>query len=77
MLESASRGGGVPAPGGGGRFGAWTGGGVSPPGGCLLQGGWCLVQGGVPGPGGPGPGVSQHALRQTPLPPPLWTDARL
>ena len=29
-------------------------------------GGVCLIRGGLPGPGG----VSQHALRQTPFPPP-------
>ena len=39
----------------------------------LVQGG--LLQGGVPGLGGsaPGGGVSQHALRQTPSPPP-WRE---
>ena len=51
--------------------------GVPGPGGCLVLGGvWS--QGGVWSWGdgsGPGGVVSQHALRQTPLP--LWTDRRL
>ena len=37
---------------------------VCPQGGCLVQGGGLLL--GVPGPGGGGGLVSQHALRQTP-----------
>ena len=41
-------------------------GGVPGLGGCLFQGGLLWGEG-VPGPAG---GVSQHALRQTPLPPP-------
>ena len=68
MLQSASPGRGCLVPGG-----AWSGGmGCLLPGGCLLQGGVCSRgEGGawsggcVPGLGG----VSQHALRQTPLPP--------
>ena len=40
--------------------GAWSGGG------CLVREGGVSGLGGVPG---PGRGVSQHALRQTPLPP--------
>ena len=62
----------VPGPGGvpGPR-------GVSAHGGCLLLGGAWSQGGsarGVPGPRGcllPGEGVSQHALRQTPPPPPV------
>ena len=71
------------APGGGAGPRGVLGPGGSTPGGCLVLGvpalgGVCLVLGGVCSRGGawswegvPGPGglVSQHALRQTPLPP--------
>ena len=68
----SATGGGVSAP-----RGVWSGGNVCSLGVCLLWGGVCLL------PGGSGPGgvsaprgalvwgvVSQHALRQTPHPPP-------
>ena len=57
-------GGGVPGPGG--RWCAWSGGVCLVWGVCLVQG-VCLVWG-VSAPAGDGR-VSQHALRQTPLPP--------
>ena len=69
MPESASRGGGVWSGGVSGLGGGWC----LLRGGCLVQGGLvsglgggvCLVRGVVSAPGG----VSQYALRQTPLPP--------
>ena len=79
MLKSASRG--VSAPGlgvsgpGGGL--PWSEGVPCSRGGSSAQGGVCS-RGVLPGLGGslPGPGgISQHALRQTPLPPCGQTDA--
>ena len=78
MLQSASRGVGVSAPGGG----------SAPRGGVPGLGGVCSW--GVPGPGGawsggmPGPGgcllqrgVGIPACTEADTPPPLWTDTRL
>ena len=51
----------------GGGGGVWSGGVSAPRGGCLVMGGSAPGGGGL---GVPGRGwVSQHALRQTPLPP--------
>ena len=76
---SLLRGRGGSAPGGVSARGVSASGGVSAPrgclllGGCLLSGERCLLLGGVCSWGGCGwvGVVSQHALRQTPSPPPV------